>query len=163
MDNDPALKLDNQLCFAVYACAREITKLYHPLLKRLGLTYTQYITLLALWEERRATVKRLGQRLYLDSGTLTPLLKKLELMGWITRVRDPQDERSVIVELTEKGDRLKEKARAIPEQLFCQAGIAPEEADRLRVQISDMLRKVQGTSSSPTATNVNHEEGGNEE
>ena len=160
MDNESALKLDNQLCFAVYACAREITKLYHPLLKQLGLTYTQYITLLALWEERRATVKRLGQRLYLDSGTLTPLLKKLEQMGWITRTRDPQDERSVIVELTEMGERLEEKAREIPEQLFCQAGIAPEEADRLRGQIADMLRKVQGMASS--RTDANYEQGGNE-
>jgi Transcriptional regulators len=149
MDNESALNLDNQLCFAVYACAREITKLYHPLLKQLGLTYTQYITLLVLWEDRRATVKQLGKRLYLDSGTLTPLLKKLEQMGLITRTRDPQDERSVIVGLTEKGTALKEKALDIPQQLFCQAGVAPEEADALRKQIVAMLAKVQGMASSP--------------
>src|SRR5690242_13802851 len=88
MDSRSTLKLDNQLCFAVYACSREITKLYHPLLRELGLTYTQYITLLALWEEDRVSVKQLGQRLYLDSGTLTPLLKKLELMQLVTRERD---------------------------------------------------------------------------
>ncbi|OXS61283.1 MarR family transcriptional regulator [Cohnella sp. CIP 111063] len=149
MDNESALNLDNQLCFAVYACAREITKLYHPLLKQLGLTYTQYITLLVLWEDRRATVKQLGKRLYLDSGTLTPLLKKLEQMGLITRTRDPQDERSVIVGLTEKGAALKEKARDIPQQLFCQAGVAREEADALREQIVATLAKVQGMTSSP--------------
>jgi len=149
MDNESALNLDNQLCFAVYACAREITKLYHPLLKQLGLTYTQYITLLVLWEERRATVKHLGKRLYLDSGTLTPLLKKLEQMGLITRTRDPQDERSVIVGLTENGAAMKEKVRDIPQQLFCQAGVAREEADALRKQIVAMLAKVQGMTSSP--------------
>ncbi|TFE29930.1 MarR family winged helix-turn-helix transcriptional regulator [Cohnella luojiensis] len=143
MDTDSVLKLDNQLCFAVYACSREFTKLYHPLLKELGLTYTQYITLLVLWEEDRMSVKKLGERLYLDSGTLTPLLKKLENMGLLTRVRDKQDERSVIIALTEQGARLKERAIEIPEKLFCQAGISPKEAEALRAQITDMLKKVQ--------------------
>jgi DNA-binding MarR family transcriptional regulator len=147
MDNDSVLKLDNQLCFTVYACAREITKLYHPLLKELGLTYTQYVTLLALWEEDRVTVKHLGQRLFLDSGTLTPLLKKLEHMSLVTRARDPQDERSVIIALTENGIRLKEKARDIPAKLFCQAGVTPQEAEALRKQIVEMLEKVQRISS----------------
>ncbi|MFC4302583.1 MarR family winged helix-turn-helix transcriptional regulator [Cohnella boryungensis] len=147
MDNDSILKLDNQLCFTVYACAREITKLYHPLLKELGLTYTQYVTLLALWEEDRVTVKHLGQRLFLDSGTLTPLLKKLEHMLLVTRARDPQDERSVIIALTENGIRLKEKARDIPAKLFCQAGVTPQEAEALRKQIAEMLEKVQRISS----------------
>jgi DNA-binding MarR family transcriptional regulator len=143
MDTDDVLKLDNQLCFAVYACAREFTKLYHPLLKELGLTYTQYVTMLALWERDRVTVKHLGHRLYLDSGTLTPLLKKLEAMGLITRARDKQDERSVIIELTEHGKHLKEKALDIPEKLFCQAGVSPEDAEALRNQITEMLQKVQ--------------------
>ncbi|WP_256757214.1 MarR family winged helix-turn-helix transcriptional regulator [Cohnella sp. WQ 127256] len=143
MNTDAVLKLDNQLCFAVYACAREITKLYHPLLKELGLTYTQYITMLVLWEEDEVTVKYLGQRLYLDSGTLTPLLKKLESMGLLTRVRDKKDERSVIITLTEQGSLLKEKAIDIPERLFCQAGISTNEAEELRSQITEMLQKVQ--------------------
>jgi DNA-binding MarR family transcriptional regulator len=140
-----ALKLDNQLCFAVYACAREITKFYHPLLRELGLTYTQYVTLLALWEQDHITVKQLGIRLYLDSGTLTPLLKKLEAMGLLTRVRDKADERSVIIALTEKGVQLKEKALDIPVKLFFQAGVSAEEADALRKQITVMLQKVQRT------------------
>jgi DNA-binding MarR family transcriptional regulator len=145
MEPGAELKLENQLCFAVYACAREITKLYHPLLKELGLTYTQYVTLLALWEQDQVTVKQLGIRLYLDSGTLTPLLKKLETMGLITRIRDKKDERSVIIALTQQGVQLKIKALDIPEKLFCQAGVSPEEADELRRQISSMLQKVQAT------------------
>lgn len=143
MENSSALKLEDQLCFAVYACAREITKLYHPLLKELGLTYTQYVTLLALWEQDHVTVKKLGARLYLDSGTLTPLLKKLEAMGLLTRKRDKKDERSVIIALTEQGVLLKAKVLDIPKKLFCQAGITPEEADKLRAQITSMLKKVQ--------------------
>ncbi|MFC4599153.1 MarR family winged helix-turn-helix transcriptional regulator [Cohnella hongkongensis] len=158
MDNDSSLQLDNQLCFAIYACAREMTKLYHPLLRKLGLTYTQYIALLVLWEEGRVTVKRLGQRLYLDSGTLTPLLKKLEQMGLITRTRDPQDERSVIAELTDAGVRLKEKAREIPEQLFCRAGVSPGEANRLREQITGLLRKAQGAALPPSPIGGVHDE-----
>ncbi|WP_373230447.1 MarR family winged helix-turn-helix transcriptional regulator [Cohnella sp.] len=143
MNNGSVLKLDNQLCFAVYAYAREITKLYHPLLKELGLTYTQYVTLLALWERDHVTVKQLGVKLYLDSGTLTPLLKKLEAMGLLTRMRDKNDERSVIIALTERGVLLKAKALDIPEKLFCQAGVTPEEAETLRTQITSMLQKVQ--------------------
>ncbi|RED61610.1 MarR family winged helix-turn-helix transcriptional regulator [Cohnella lupini] len=143
MDTGSILKLDNQLCFAIYACAREFTKLYHPLLKELGLTYTQYITLLVLWEEDRITVKHLGTRLYLDSGTLTPLLKKLEAMGLVTRERDRQDERSVIIALTEQGILLKEKALDIPEQLICQAGVSPTEAAGLHAQMTELLKKVQ--------------------
>jgi DNA-binding MarR family transcriptional regulator len=150
MDTGSVLKLDNQLCFAVYACAREITKLYHPLLRELGLTYTQYITMLALWEEDRITVKQLGQRLYLDSGTLTPLLKKLEQMGLLTRERDKQDERSVIIALSEQGVNLKARAMDIPERLFCQAGVSQEEANELRLQITDMLKKVQQAPSLKT-------------
>ena len=89
MDKSAMLELDNQLCFALYACAREVTKLYRPFLDELGLTYTQYVTLLALWEKDEVPVKELGRRLYLDSGTLTPLLKKLEAMGLLRRERDP--------------------------------------------------------------------------
>ena len=95
-----ALKLDNQLCFALYACSREITKLYKPVLDKLGITYTQYISLLVLWEKDNITVKEIGNKLHLDSGTLTPLLKKLECMELVKRNRDTVDERKVYVKLT---------------------------------------------------------------
>ncbi|WP_239614025.1 MarR family winged helix-turn-helix transcriptional regulator [Cohnella mopanensis] len=143
MDIRSTLKLDNQLCFAVYACSREITKLYQPLLRELGLTYTQYITMLALWEEDHVSVKHLGQRLYLDSGTLTPLLKKLEHLQLITRERDKQDERSVIIALTEQGVQLQERALNIPEKLFCQVGVPTRQLDALRTQLTEIMNKVQ--------------------
>ena len=108
--NYEALKLDNQLCFALYACSREITKLYKPFLDKLGLTYTQYISLLVLWEKDNITVKDLGKKLHLDSGTLTPLLKKLEIMNLVKRIRDTVDERNVYVSLTTQGIALKELA-----------------------------------------------------
>lgn len=102
MKPEDKLKLDNQLCFAVYVASKEIIKQYKPFLDPLGLTYTQYITLLALWEKSDISVKELGQRLFLDSGTLTPLLKKLEAMNLIERVRSSDDERLIIVSLTKR-------------------------------------------------------------
>jgi Transcriptional regulators len=140
--SDDLMKLENQFCFAVYACAREITKLYHPLLKDLNLTYTQYITLLALWERDAVTVKELGERLYLDSGTLTPLLKKLEAAGHLTRTRDPVDERSVRIVLTEQGRALKAKACTIPERLYLQSGMSVEQLEAIRSQMTDMLARI---------------------
>lgn len=109
-----ALKLENQVCFPLYACARETIKLYKPFLDKLDLTYTQYITMLVLWEDRQVTVKELGRRLYLDSGTLTPLLKKLEEKGLVSRKRSTADERNLIVSITPKGDALQEHAVDIP-------------------------------------------------
>ncbi len=117
--SDELLKLDNQLCFALYVCSKEIIRKYKPLLDPLGLTYTSYITLLALWEEDNINVKDLGHRLYLDSGTLTPLLKKMETSGWIKRKRSVEDERNVFISLTEEGFALKEKASSIPRSLIC--------------------------------------------
>lgn len=111
------LKLDNQLCFPLYACSRYITRLYTPVLDQLGLTYTQYITLLVLWEKDGLTMKELGEKLYLDSGTLTPLLKKLESQELIERTRSRDDERSVIISLTKKGSELEESAAGIPEKI----------------------------------------------
>ena len=111
MKPEDKLKLDNQLCFAVYVASKEIIKQYKPFLDPLGLTYTQYITLLALWEKSDISVKELGQRLFLDSGTLTPLLKKLEAMNLIERVRSSDDERLIIVSLTKKGLDLKKEER----------------------------------------------------
>lgn len=109
-----SLKLSRQLCFPLYACARETIKLYTPHLDKLGLTYTQYITMMVLWEKKSLTAKELGQILYLDSGTLTPLLKKLEAKGLITRKRSEMDERNLIVTITEEGDDLKDQALDIP-------------------------------------------------
>ncbi len=116
--NEEILKLDNQLCFALYVASKEVIKLYRPLLEPLGLTYTAYITLLALWEKDGQSVKELGERLYLDSGTLTPVLKRLEEEGYVERIRDKEDERVVKVFLTEKGKNLKEQAVCIPKKLL---------------------------------------------
>jgi MarR family transcriptional regulator, organic hydroperoxide resistance regulator len=114
IDSDPALLLDNQLCFALYSTSLAMTKLYKPLLEELGLTYPQYLVMLVLWEEDGPMVSELGERLYLDSGTLTPLLKRLEAAGLIARVRDTQDERRVHITLTAAGRKLKAKAQKIP-------------------------------------------------
>jgi len=115
--NDAALLLDNQLCFPLYAASRRIIKLYRPVLDPLGLTYTQYITLLALWERDGETVKALGERLFLDSGTLTPLLKKLEAQGLVRRDRSQEDERNVLIRLTAAGHALKTRAATVPGQI----------------------------------------------
>lgn len=109
-----ALKLDNQLCFPLYACAKEIVRRYKPFLDDIDLTYTQYIAMMVLWEEKKINVKDLGGRLYLDSGTLTPVLKRLEQKGLISRQRDDKDERMLIVSITQEGEALKEKAVEIP-------------------------------------------------
>ncbi|WP_138754989.1 MarR family winged helix-turn-helix transcriptional regulator [Paenibacillus sinopodophylli] len=143
MDNQDVLKLDNQICFAFYACSREITKLYRPMLEKIDLTYTQYVTMLALWEEDHVTVTALGNKLYLDSGTLTPLLKKLEAAGHLTRTRDRNDERSVIVELTEQGRALREQAIEFPYQLACKLDGTPEEAAGLLTIMHQFLQKMQ--------------------
>ncbi|MBU3110703.1 MarR family winged helix-turn-helix transcriptional regulator [Clostridium lacusfryxellense] len=137
--NYEALKLDNQLCFALYACSREITKLYKPFLDKLGITYTQYISLLVLWEKDNITVKSMGKKLHLDSGTLTPLLKKLEAMNLVTRVRDTVDERNVYVSLTPNGIELKKMAIEIPNKLFCCTGLSLESAVVLKENISSLL------------------------
>ena len=112
-DKYDALKLDNQLCFPLYACAREVTKQYKPFLDEIGLTYTQYITMMVLWEHGQITSKALGDKLFLDSGTLTPLLKKLEEKGLVTRSRCPEDERNLMVALTDAGRALREPAADI--------------------------------------------------
>lgn len=125
------LKLENQLCFPLYACSRETIRLYKPYLDKLQLTYTQYITMMVLWDRGSATVKELGKALYLDSGTLTPLLKKLEAKGLLTRKRSTEDERNLIVSITEEGQRLKEKAVSIPESMARCVVLSHEEAHAL--------------------------------
>jgi len=116
--NYDKLKLENQLCFPLYACSREIIRLYKPYLNEIGLTYTQYIAMMVLWERKQVTVKKMGELLYLDSGTLTPLLKKMEAAGLLLRSRDREDERSVIVRLTETGEQLKDQAVKIPDKII---------------------------------------------
>ncbi len=115
---NPIQRLENQLCFALYVCSKEMIQKYKALLEPFGLTYTSYIVLLALWEEDDQTVKELGQKLYLDSGTLSPVLKKLESAGFVTRARNKRDERSVSVTLTEKGKRTQESALSIPKAML---------------------------------------------
>ncbi len=109
------LRLDNQVCFALYSASLAMTKLYKPLLDRIGLTYPQYLVMLVLWEQDGVTVSELGERLFLDSGTLTPLLKRLEAQGQIARLRDVQDERRVRITLTAEGRALRDQAEAIPQ------------------------------------------------
>jgi MarR family transcriptional regulator, organic hydroperoxide resistance regulator len=113
-DPEAALRLDNQLCFALYSTSLAMTKVYKPLLDGLGLTYPQYLVMLLLWEQDEVTVSALGERLYLDSGTLTPLLKRMQASGWLTRTRSTQDERRVLIALTEAGRQLKAKAAKVP-------------------------------------------------
>lgn len=115
LSSDQALKLDHQLCFALYSASLAMTKLYKPLLEEMGLTYPQYLAMLVLWENDGVTVSELGERLYLDSGTLTPLLKRLETADLVTRLRDVQDERRVLIRLTAAGRKLKSRAARIPD------------------------------------------------
>ncbi len=136
------LKLNNQLCFPLYACSKEVVKKYKPFLDEIGLTYTQYITMMVLWDQKKINVKTLGQYLYLDSGTLTPLLKKLEIQGLIARERLAQDERNVIVTLTEEGTKLKEKALEIPGKIGQCISIPKEDAKRLYDLLYQVLNAV---------------------
>ena len=129
--NDAALLLDNQLCFPLYAASRRIIRLYRPVLDPLGLTYTQYITLLALWERDGETVKALGERLFLDSGTLTPLLKKLEVQGLIRRDRSRHDERNVLIRLTAEGSALKTRAAEVPVKIASCVNLSMPDAREL--------------------------------
>ncbi len=126
-----SLKLENQLCFPLYAAAREITRAYKPFLDPLHLTYTQYVVMLVLWEEKCLSVKDLGKKLYLDSGTLTPLLKKLEQAGLVSRRRCNKDERVVYAEVTEEGMALRDRALEVPEKLGCCVPLTPEEGREL--------------------------------
>ena len=140
-----ALLLDRQLCFPLYACAREVVKRYTPYLEEIGLTYTQYITMLVLWETPCMTSKQIGRRLRLDSGTLTPVLKKLEQRGLILRRRDEADERNLLVELTEDGKNLRERAVEIPQQLGACLNLTPEDAVQLYTLLHRMLDGLENT------------------
>lgn len=139
---DELLKLDNQLCFQLYSASRLLTKIYQPLLKPLDLTYPQYLVMLVLWEVpigHRFTVTQLGERLKLDSGTLTPLLKRLEAKRFIQRQRSHDDERQVLVRLTALGESLKQQAKRVPEKLLCEAGAKSEDVVVMREMLKQLF------------------------
>ena len=123
-----SLKLGNQLCFPLYACSKEIIRKYKPFLDELDLTYTQYITMMVMWEKKSVNVKMLGECLFLDSGTLTPVLKKLESKGYITRERSAKDERNLVVSITDSGMKLRDKAVTIPSKVGSCVKLTEEEA-----------------------------------
>lgn len=136
------LKLENQFCFPLYACAKEVIKRYRPYLNKLNLTYTQYIAMMVLWEHKKISVKALGEKLYLDSGTLTPVLKSLESKGYVLRYRSTEDQRVLIVELTEKGEVLKEQAVFVPEAVSGCVSLEPNEAIELYRLLYKILGKI---------------------
>lgn len=144
---DWPLRLDNQICFAVYSAAHAFNRVYKPLLDRLGLTYPQYLVMLVLWERDGVAVKDIGERLYLDSGTLTPLLKRLEAAGLVKRTRSTQDERQVMIALTSQGQALKEKARAVPQSILAASACSIAELSAMKneiVALRDRLNAVLG-------------------
>ena len=144
MSNDKyeSLKLENQICFPLYACSKEIVRKYKPYLDKIDLTYTQYITMMVLWEMGQVSVKELGEKLMLDSGTLTPVLKKLEQKGYLTRSRDKDDERVLNVTLTAEGDALKDQAVEIPKQMGCCLHLKPEDTEVLYKVLYQVLQNL---------------------
>ena len=140
--NYDALKLENQLCFPLYACSREVIKQYKPFLDAIDLTYTQYIAMTALWEKKQLTVKQMGDMLYLDSGTLTPLLKKLEAKGFLNRRRSQEDERNVLVTLTQEGEILREKTLFLSGQVMQKMHLTEEEISSLRRILQKLLEEM---------------------
>ena len=141
-DRYDALKLENQLCFPLYACSKEIVKAYKPYLDELDLTYTQYITMMVMWEHKELRVKEVGEYLFLDSSTLTPLLKRLEEKGYVTRRRSSEDERDLIVTITDSGEALKEKAVSVPERLGACISLDPQKAQNLYTLLYEVIGKL---------------------
>lgn len=135
---DELLKLENQVCFPLYACSKEVVRRYTPFLDKLGLTYTQYLVMMALWEYGEQSVGQLGERLYLDSGTLTPLLKKMQDKGLVARHRSSADERRVNISLTDAGAVMKERAREVPISMGQCVNLDPADA----IELVRLLRKV---------------------
>lgn len=141
-DDYEALKLGNQLCFPLYVCSKEFVKRYKPYLEDINLTYTQYITMLVMWEKEQINVKELGEKLYLDSGTLTPVLKKLEQKNFVKRTRDKEDERVLNVTLTDSGRSLREKAAKIPKEMSSCIRLSENEVNLLLETLDKILREV---------------------
>ncbi|MEE9913055.1 MAG: MarR family transcriptional regulator [Deltaproteobacteria bacterium] len=149
MKEDEFLKLDNQLCFVLYAASRVLTKLYGPFLAKLNLTYPQYLVMLVLWEHENLSVSDIGRFLYLDSGTLTPLLKRLEASGLITRNRLSTDERKVMVALTPQGSAMKQQAASVPMELFCRSGLTVEEFQAIKQNVTTLLERMKADVNAP--------------
>jgi DNA-binding MarR family transcriptional regulator len=145
--SNPWQRLDNQLCFPLYAASRAIMQAYQPALSKLGLTYPQYLVMMVLWEEDGLSVKAIGEKLYLDSGTLTPLLKRLEENGLVLRGRATHDERVVELFLTTEGKRLKKRAETIPQDVLCKIGIPLEKVQRLREDVKLLFRHIKDANS----------------
>lgn len=141
-DRYDSLKLENQICFPLYACSKEIVKAYKPYLDELDLTYTQYITMMVMWEHKELKVKEVGEYLYLDSGTLTPLLKRLEEKGYVTRRRSSEDERDLIVSITDSGEALREKAVTIPERLSACVDLDMQKAQALYALLYEIIHNL---------------------
>jgi len=137
-----SLKLENQICFPLYACAKEVVRKYKPYLDELDLTYTQYITMMVLWEKKEMNVKELGSYLYLDSGTLTPVLKKLESKHYIKRARSEKDERNLIICITDEGEKLKERAVEVPAKIGACVPLSMEEASLLYKTLYKILDNI---------------------
>lgn len=138
---DP-LKLENQICFPLYACSKEIVKKYKPFLDELDLTYTHYITMMVMWEHKKLRVKEVGEHLYLDSSTLTPLLKRLEEKGYVSRQRSGDDERELFVTITEQGETLREKALSVPSKISSCVNLSPDKAKALYSTLYELLREL---------------------
>ena len=143
---EQAMRLDAQLCFALHAASRAFDGVYRVLLREFGLTYPQYLVLLVLWEHGELSVKNLGAKLRLDSGTLSPLLKRLEAAGWVERRRAVDDERSVVVSLTEAGGALKERIMQVRTGVGVAIGMNQEEADALRTRLVELTRSLDATA-----------------
>ncbi|MHB8283562.1 MAG: MarR family winged helix-turn-helix transcriptional regulator [Caulobacteraceae bacterium] len=139
MTDQDLLRLDRQVCFPLYAASNLITRLYRPLLDALGLTYPQYLVMMVLWEKSPRTVGEVGQQLHLDTGTLTPLLKRMEVASLIARQRDASDERRVLVSLTKQGEALKEPACRVPEALATQVAMSLQDLEKLRLAVTDLI------------------------
>lgn len=137
------IKLENQVCFSLYALSREVIKLYKPLLDKHSLTYTQYIAMLVMWEEESIIFKELGKRLHLDSGTLTPVVKKLEYMELVTKYRNKEDDRIVTVELTEKGKALKDEILEVPDKMYCNFTSNQEDIIILKKYLDKILNELE--------------------
>lgn len=144
-----ALTLDNQLCFAVYAASHAFNRVYRKLLGALDLTYPQYLALLVLWERDGLAVKAIGEKLFLDSGTLTPLLKRLETTGYVRRVRNPDDEREVRIVLTPQGHALRDKAETIPFEIGCVSGMSLEEMGALKERLVTLREALKAADQEP--------------
>lgn len=140
--NQDILRLENQLCFPLYAAAKEVVNRYKPFLDQIDLTYTQYIAMMVLWERKSVGVKELGKSLYLDSGTLTPLLKRLESKGFVRRERSSRDERAVTITITQAGEALREKAKAIPGKMEKCMPLSREEAGTLYTLLYKLLKNL---------------------